>query len=364
MTEKKPYFSIVIPTKDRVELAKEVVFQTLKQTFQDFEIVLVDNGSSGELYEWATAINEPKLRPYRTGGLSMPDNWQFGFEKCNGEIVLMSEDKIFLKQNTLEICRDIFRKNKSDFITWCIGIEIEHPKQAFSVLVPKFIEQDSMRLVSLALEGKLDVYQKTAPRAINMAVRHDFALEVQKRTDKLCVPICPDYSFGCFLLGEAESYLQTYAKLSYILNGSPSNGTEVMKGTEKGKSFFREIGIDIDGHVAEMPCKIPLFGNTLLADMIHFWKKTRLGNLANQIDLKSYWLMIVSEILISERIVGKDTELVVNSKKEIRNLSIAFRFKILLHGFHRFYRGWPNRTLKMRDNLSEFLKAIKIIMLP
>jgi hypothetical protein len=39
---KKPYFSIVIPTKDRVELAKKVVFHTLAQTNQDFEIVLVD----------------------------------------------------------------------------------------------------------------------------------------------------------------------------------------------------------------------------------------------------------------------------------------------------------------------------------
>jgi GT2 family glycosyltransferase len=41
-----PEVSIVIPFKDRVEWAVEAVESVLGQTFGDFEVILVDDGSS------------------------------------------------------------------------------------------------------------------------------------------------------------------------------------------------------------------------------------------------------------------------------------------------------------------------------
>jgi len=359
----KPYFSIVIPTKDRVELAKNVVFHNLAQTNQDFEIVLVDNGESTELYEWAVDLNDPRIQPYRSGGLSMPDNWQFAFEKCRGEVVLMSEDKIFLQQDTLQKCSEAFKKSDAKFITWCIGYEPSHP-QYEKTNTSGYNKQHSDELIKFALEGRLDLYQKTAPRAINMAVRRSFALDVQKKVGRLCVPISPDYSFGSFLLAESDFYLHTYDKFSYILHGAPSNGTEVMKGSEKGKKFFMEMGISLEDYVASMPCKTPLFGNMLLADILEFWNKTRLGNLTSQINLKSYWLMILSEILLARKMIGIKSGLAVSAQREIKALPVFFRFKLFFYLLNRFYTGWPNRKLKMRKNFVDFLGGIKVLIIP
>jgi hypothetical protein len=294
----------------------------------------------------------------------MPDNWQFAFEKCRGEVVLMSEDKIFLQQDALQKCNVAFQNYDAQFITWCIGYEPHHPKCG-KTEIPSFIKQQSDQLVKFALEGRLDLYQKTAPRAINMAVRRNFALDVQKKVGRLCVPISPDYSFGSFLLAESDFYIHTYDKFSYILHGAPSNGTEVMKGSESGKNFFSQMGIDTTEYVCRMPCKTPLFGNMLLADILEFWKKTRLGNLTTQINLRSYWLMILSEILFARKMMGVvNSDLVSSAQHEIKMLPKFMRFQVLLHLVNRFYEGWPNRKLRMRNNFSGFLKAIKILLFP
>jgi hypothetical protein len=134
-----------------------------------------------------------------------------------------------------------------------------------------------------------------------------------------------------------------------------------MKGSAKGAKFFKEMGICLEDYVSSMPCKTPLFGNMLLADILEFWNKTRLGNLKSQINLKSYWLMILSEILLARKMIGIKSGLAVSAQKEIKALPVFFRFELFFHLLNRFYTGWPNRKLKMRNNLVDFLRAFRIL---
>ena len=45
-TEALPYFSIVIPSYNRIRFLPETIDSILKQTCQDFEILVVDDGST------------------------------------------------------------------------------------------------------------------------------------------------------------------------------------------------------------------------------------------------------------------------------------------------------------------------------
>lgn len=51
-TESRPFVSVVIPTFNRVELLKETVQSVRNQTFRDFELIVVNDGSSDGTAQW------------------------------------------------------------------------------------------------------------------------------------------------------------------------------------------------------------------------------------------------------------------------------------------------------------------------
>jgi len=359
----KQKFSIIIPSKDRFDLAKEVIIHNLSQSYLDFEMVIVDNGSTSELYDWACSLENPKIKPFRTGGLNMPDNWQFGFDKANGDIILMSEDKIFLHPRCLEYIYRVFDNSSPKFITWCIGVGENSLQTEAEVLPSDFSQMETESIIKMALNCRLDLYQKVAPRSINMAFLRSYAKEIEAKIGRIFIPISPDYSCGCSLLSGVKSYLHTFKIMSYIPHQAPSNGVEVQNDTAKGRKFFKEMGIDKALHVSRMPCKEPLFGNLLLADMLGFWERTILGDMRNQLNWRGYWLMIISEILLLKKLCPDRKHNIETALSEIRTLPLSRRLALLFYAIRRFIDGWPNRKLKMRNNAKEFFLALRLIII-
>lgn len=59
-----PLFSVIIPTHDRLELLKRAIQSVREQSFSDYEIVVVDDGSKDGTSDWLAA-NESWLRGIR-----------------------------------------------------------------------------------------------------------------------------------------------------------------------------------------------------------------------------------------------------------------------------------------------------------
>ena len=80
-----PFFSIVIPTKGRGFLVGGAIESVLRQSHPDFEVVVVDNDDADATAKAVGQFKDPRLRHHRTGGLSMPDNWEAACAQGRGE---------------------------------------------------------------------------------------------------------------------------------------------------------------------------------------------------------------------------------------------------------------------------------------
>ncbi|HBJ85642.1 MAG TPA: hypothetical protein DDZ88_17550, partial [Verrucomicrobiales bacterium] len=85
----QPLVSIALPTKNRAFLLADCIRCALDQSYLNIELVVADNDDTGATQEVVVGFNDPRLRYVKTGGLSMPDNWEHAFRSTRGEIITM-----------------------------------------------------------------------------------------------------------------------------------------------------------------------------------------------------------------------------------------------------------------------------------
>lgn len=111
---KPPYFSVVIPVFNRAAALGPTMESCLKQTFTDFEALVVDDGSGDNLKDVVKACKDPRVRYiWRTnGGGSAARNT--GVQAAGGKyIAFLDSDDIFLEDKLLK-CHRFLENNDCD----------------------------------------------------------------------------------------------------------------------------------------------------------------------------------------------------------------------------------------------------------
>ena len=73
-SDKPPFVSVIIPTYNRVDLLKETIQSVREQTFRDFEIIVVNDGSSDGTREWLEAQSDIRVLSQPNSGIAMSRN--------------------------------------------------------------------------------------------------------------------------------------------------------------------------------------------------------------------------------------------------------------------------------------------------
>lgn len=92
MPSSVPRFSVVICTYNRRDIVVEAIDVVLAQSFRDFELIVIDDGSADDTYEVCSAIDDPRLHVITqpNGGLSAARNT--GLAAARGSFVVFLDD--------------------------------------------------------------------------------------------------------------------------------------------------------------------------------------------------------------------------------------------------------------------------------
>ena len=247
---KTPFFSIVIPTKGRSSIVGGAIRSALSQTYPDFEVVVCDNDDGDATAAVTRQFNDVRLRHHRTGGLSMPDNWEAGCSTARGEFLVIIEDKQALRKKALETIASIIRQYKTECVRWLVDTLDDTSN-------PTFVEQEEDRGTRLISSDEcLDAYihgsQSAGWREAPIGHLSTFSRSLLERIrshppHRVCPPVAPDYSLAILALAHSESFVKLDAPL-VAQTRKHSNGRSLSMKTELGNQFVRELGGDRSFH--------------------------------------------------------------------------------------------------------------------
>jgi glycosyltransferase involved in cell wall biosynthesis len=119
MTKQKPYFSIVMPTYNRARLLSLAVKSVLQQSFEDFEIVISNGGSTDNTKDVVNGFDDSRIRYIEAKEkLSIGDNYQNALNHATGEyITFLSDDDAFVPV-MLERVKRVIETEKAEVVAF------------------------------------------------------------------------------------------------------------------------------------------------------------------------------------------------------------------------------------------------------
>lgn len=90
---KEPTVTIVVPAYKRLDYLQEALASALKQTYQDFELILSDDSSSDEIASYAASLGDSRIRYRRNAeNLGMAMNNFAAFSEAKGKYIASLHD--------------------------------------------------------------------------------------------------------------------------------------------------------------------------------------------------------------------------------------------------------------------------------
>jgi glycosyltransferase involved in cell wall biosynthesis len=111
-----PFFSIVIPTYNRALLIQQGIHSVLEQSFSDYEIIVVDDGSTDNTESIVKEIASSRLFYFKKANNERGAARNFGMGKANGKYIVFMDSDDRMMNNHLETLYAHLNQHQEDFI--------------------------------------------------------------------------------------------------------------------------------------------------------------------------------------------------------------------------------------------------------
>ena len=117
---KKPKVSIIMATYNRAHFIKESLQYIAKQSYADFECLIIDDGSTDTTSEIVSAVTNIDNRfnyfhrseKYKKG---LPGCRNYGLDLAQGDYIIFFDDDDVVHPDNLKICVSLIKENSADF---------------------------------------------------------------------------------------------------------------------------------------------------------------------------------------------------------------------------------------------------------
>lgn len=99
-----PQVSVILTTYNRKELLRQTIESILSQTYQDFELLIVDNFSDYDFYGLIDSFNSDKIHAFQNANNGIiAVNRNFAIKKARGRYIAFCDDDDLWMPNKLEL---------------------------------------------------------------------------------------------------------------------------------------------------------------------------------------------------------------------------------------------------------------------
>ncbi len=308
-------FSVLLPTRNRLEYLRYAIASVLKQNYDNWEVIVSDNYSENDIKGYVESLKDPRIKYFRTFSfLPVTDSWNFALEKSTGDYVIMLGDDDCLLKGYFKTCIKLIHEHNFPDMLYNSALNYAYPK-----VMPRspngYLDtwnnacflKDTKTPYILDKNETLRLVQKTLNFTIEFNFNAQFSLINRTLIKKL-------QSYGSFYQSPYPDYYSTTAMLlkadrilavpfpMVVIGISPKSfGYYYFNNKEKqGMEFLKNIPEDLSYQTV----KEFLLPGT---------------------DMNSSWLLAMEMVRINFQ---KEFQLKVNYKK--------YRFLQVLHSFRKF----------------------------
>ncbi|ELI6450329.1 glycosyltransferase family 2 protein [Photobacterium damselae] len=109
----KPLVSVIIPVYNGKKYIKEAIDSIVKQTYDNLEIIVIDDGSTDGSYDYILRLyeNENRLKLYRKENSGLIDTLNLGLKLVSGDYIARMDSDDISSINRIELQLEMFNNN-------------------------------------------------------------------------------------------------------------------------------------------------------------------------------------------------------------------------------------------------------------
>lgn len=132
-----PFFSIILPTYNRAHFLPKAIASVLEQTFEDWELVIVDDGSTDNTREIVTSFMDPRIVYIYQVNQERSVARNNGIKKATGQyICFLDSDDYFLPEKLSNYKTAIEQSTEDPSILFYDGLVFEIDNEVREIALP------------------------------------------------------------------------------------------------------------------------------------------------------------------------------------------------------------------------------------
>ncbi|MCA1440309.1 glycosyltransferase family 2 protein [Ensifer sp. IC4062] len=207
-----PRFSVVIPSRNRADLALSALQSVLEQDFRDFEVIVSDNSDEDEskaLFEALRPFSADRrfryIKPQRP--LPMTAHWECAVSHATGEYVGILTDRMILRLYTLSTVDAVIARDGAKLVAYERTNLIE-TGTSFAVPRSRATPLVTNRKTAPIIEAfsRSDFSPMDTPRFLNSFVSAAFLDQLRSEYGSVFTGVAPDYGFLMRVLDQVDEF--------------------------------------------------------------------------------------------------------------------------------------------------------------